>query len=368
MPALILSPDAVIRFKGGRAVLHNPYSPEAALQTGDSAAIAFVSRFASPQDPLQVLQTLPAAFRVTADELLQRLVRAGVLVPVSGTAAAATERGVQDAVRGLQTLAQSVHALAGDTLALGEAAAAELHKSGLGLAERVFGLLAAVDGMHEGLTAVRQRVLAEQLKTIAERPRINGLILHLGAGGHSLEGWVNIDVAPADLTLNLNWGLPFEIGSVRVIYAAHVLEHLYYPEEALGFLRECRRVLRPGGRLRVVVPDIEQCLRAYCANDREFFEERRKVWKDWPPGRTPLEDFLAYAGAGPRPGDFLESHKYGYDFLTLERALKQAGFLKVDRSSFMASPQQELRVDRASAVAGAQHGKEHYSLFVEAVA
>jgi SAM-dependent methyltransferase len=61
---------------------------------------------------------------------------------------------------------------------------------------------------------------------------------------------------------NLKRGIPFPDGTFDVVYHSHVLEHLER-DEAPGFLRECRRVLKPGGVLRVVVPDLEQLARRY---------------------------------------------------------------------------------------------------------
>ena len=61
-----------------------------------------------------------------------------------------------------------------------------------------------------------------------------------------------------------------------------------------------------------------------------------------------------------------ESHKYGYDFETLSKVLIDAGFQNVIRSGYMASAHEALRIDDVSAVASAQYGDRHYSLFVEA--
>ena len=56
--------------------------------------------------------------------------------------------------------------------------------------------------------------------------------------------------------------LPFADGSVAVVYSSHMLEHLGR-DEARAFLLECRRILRPGGILRLVVPDLERYVRTY---------------------------------------------------------------------------------------------------------
>lgn len=49
----------------------------------------------------------------------------------------------------------------------------------------------------------------------------------------------------------------FSDGSVEEVYASHVLEHLGYQTELLGALKEVHRVLRPGGRFYLSVPDLE---------------------------------------------------------------------------------------------------------------
>src|SRR6185503_15906525 len=107
---------------------------------------------------------------------------------------------------------------------------------------------------------------------------------------------------------------------------------------------EIRRVLTPGGIVRIVVPDIEQCLRAYADGNDSFFAERRRQWR-LPENLTNLESFLAYAGAGPDPEALFDHHKFGYDFTTLARALERAGFRDVRRCSYQGSRHAALRVD-----------------------
>jgi predicted SAM-dependent methyltransferase len=97
--------------------------------------------------------------------------------------------------------------------------------------------------------------------------------LHLGSGGERKNGWVNIDLLgdPVDLAWNLATRLPFDTGSVAAIFHEHLLEHL--PLRAGDhFMRECYRVLRPGGILRVGVPDAGQLIKSY-AGDQSYLEE-----------------------------------------------------------------------------------------------
>ncbi len=92
--------------------------------------------------------------------------------------------------------------------------------------------------------------------------------LNLGCGGRFHPDWVNVDFSPADpsvLAHDLREPLPFSDGSFAVVYHSHVLEHL--PRGAApAFIRECHRVLKPAGILRVVVPDLETIARLYLRN------------------------------------------------------------------------------------------------------
>ena len=56
--------------------------------------------------------------------------------------------------------------------------------------------------------------------------------------------------------------LPFEGGTVELVYASHVLEY-FDREEAVDVLKEWKRVLVPEGTLRVAVPDFEAMVRLY---------------------------------------------------------------------------------------------------------
>ena len=91
--------------------------------------------------------------------------------------------------------------------------------------------------------------------------------LNLGCGHHysSLPVWTNLDFVSTGkgvLAHNLLDGVPFADASFDVVYHSHVLEHMT-KRDGEAFLRECFRVLKPGGVLRVAVPDLEQIARNY---------------------------------------------------------------------------------------------------------
>ncbi len=91
------------------------------------------------------------------------------------------------------------------------------------------------------------------------------VLVNIGCGRVWHPYWINLDhqpTSPEVRPFDIRKPLPFESGTVDAVYASHVLEHLDR-EEGLGLLQECRRVLKPGGILRIVVPDLEDLCRFY---------------------------------------------------------------------------------------------------------
>jgi SAM-dependent methyltransferase len=124
------------------------------------------------------------------------------------------------------------------------------------------------------------RVILTDLVRARERGRIRRLAagqlevrLHLGSGGEYKAGWVNIDLLgdPVDIAWNLAIPLPIDDGSVAAIFHEHLLEHLPL-RSGYSFLKECHRILRPGGILRVGVPDAGSLIRSY-AGDQSYLDE-----------------------------------------------------------------------------------------------
>jgi predicted SAM-dependent methyltransferase len=145
-----------------------------------------------------------------------------------------------------------------------------------------------------------------------------GTHLHLGCGTKYLLGFVNIDgnlFRKCDMWLDLRNGLPFGSGRVSSIYSSHVFEH-FYPDELQHLLRECYRVLRPGGGLRIVVPDMGRAARAYLFGQQSFFTDFPRRHKSI---GGKLSNVLFCEGG----------HRQGFDFSYLEELLREAGFSEV---------------------------------------
>jgi predicted SAM-dependent methyltransferase len=103
--------------------------------------------------------------------------------------------------------------------------------------------------------------------------------LNLGCGGRFCDGWVNVDftsTGPGVIATNLRKGISFLNESFDVVYHSHLLEH-FQKSAAADFLKECHRVLRPEGVIRVVVPDLEMIARNYLV----ALEKARAGIEDW---------------------------------------------------------------------------------------
>ena len=89
-------------------------------------------------------------------------------------------------------------------------------------------------------------------------------LLNIGCGTNFHPSWTNLDVVStsSDVTAyDIRKGLPFIDSFFDGVYHSHVIEHLT-PKDALVFMRECVRILRPGGSLRIATPDLETIARA----------------------------------------------------------------------------------------------------------
>src|SRR5439155_18164527 len=113
--------------------------------------------------------------------------------------------------------------------------------------------------------------------------------------------------------------------SFDLVFSEHMLEHMTYAEGG-RCLRECRRVLRPGGRIRVATPSLDHLIRLY-DGDPTNLQSRYIRWSI----DTFTEDADAYL-----PGFVLNNffrdwgHRFIYDAATLRHALACAGFVDVE--------------------------------------
>ncbi len=138
-------------------------------------------------------------------------------------------------------------------------------------------------------------------------------------------GWQNIDMIDAAgfagqyrynfKRLDACKGLPYGTGIVDLIFSSHMLEHLTYAE-GLSFLRECRRVIRPDGGMRLIVPNAEYLMDEYT--------KRSSVFDDF--GEVNTNCAIATTSAGKLWALLHEGHASCYDGETLCKMLGEAGW------------------------------------------
>jgi len=177
-----------------------------------------------------------------------------------------------------------------------------------------------------------------------------GTYVQYGAGWSAGEGWLNFDASP---TLRLERlplvggllhrlkgnhdrfppgvrygdilrGLPVEAGSVDGLYASHVLEHLTLEDMRLA-LACSLRLLRPGGVFRLIVPDLGNAARAYCAQAGDPEAAHRFM------RATSLGRERALGGVKGRIGRAFgnSDHLWMYDYPAMAAELEAAGFTAI---------------------------------------
>lgn len=151
---------------------------------------------------------------------------------------------------------------------------------------------------------------------------------------------------------NLARGLPFASDSIDVVYQSHLLEHLD-KDIAKVFLLEVKRVLKPGGIQRIVVPDLEKTCRAYtshisiCENDTDeaskhdsyvaaMIEQSVRREAHGTSQQKPLRRLLekVILGDARRRG---ETHQWMYDRINLGALLISLGFRNPHLQSYNTS-------------------------------
>ncbi len=197
----------------------------------------------------------------------------------------------------------------------------------------------------------------------------------MGCGKTVADGWLNLDRSPSVLLsrhpllrralgaarvltpeqtegiptgvvrANVARSIPVEDTTADYVYSSHMVEHLSRWECA-RFIRECRRVLRPGAILRIATPDLERMIRDYVDGTSPFLASRAVTAAD-----AFCLEYRAYENPDSNPVSRLarklaggDSHQWLYDHESLTRLLLQSGFTDVTSCSYRqgATPDLEL--------------------------
>ena len=146
--------------------------------------------------------------------------------------------------------------------------------------------------------------------------------INFGCGTNRIPGWRNLDN-----DVQIDKTLPFPDNYADFVFAEHLVEHVDY-YQAIEFLRECRRVLKPGGIARISVPSIENVIKR---GDPAYF----KFTTEWQPDATVRGALYALL--------YKHGHKSAWTDSLLESTLFFAGFKNVTRCEPGASAHSELR-------------------------
>lgn len=163
------------------------------------------------------------------------------------------------------------------------------------------------------------------------------IMLNIGCGTDYKKGWINIDNNSDDNIekLDLNWDLrrplPFKENSVDFIFNEHFIEHLTV-EEGQVVIKDMMRVLKPGGVMRIAMPDLKDCIDIYLD----------KRWKERDLIKNHGLDFVETPAELMNMSFSWWGHKWIYDWMELRRRLKQAGYVKVKKGKHSKSVYKEL--------------------------
>lgn len=218
-------------------------------------------------------------------------------------------------------------------------------------------------GVREVLPPELRAQIELELRSWRMRDRAPPLVLDaqsinyidLGCGQQPTDGFVGIDYFGGLGSYAADLRFPLKVASNHVdgIFTEHTLEHLTYRHVA-ALLRECHRILKPGGCIRVVLPDVGEMARRYAAHDAAWFEQ----WAHHMLGTRNR------ALATPMEAISFVTQEYGHvscwDHDTVAHYLAQAGFVDVARCTWRQGRDPRMLRDNA------EPDRTLFSLYMEA--
>lgn len=159
--------------------------------------------------------------------------------------------------------------------------------------------------------------------------------LHIGCGRFLLKDWLNADIVryrQGVYYLNAGKPYPFLDASFDYIYSEHLFEHLAL-EQGINMLRECFRILKPGGKMRMAMPNFHFLIDLYLHPD----EEINRRYLQWSFQTFIANDSLAKIAQEELPVYVINNffHAWGHQFIhapeELTRMLQAIGFKDIQQ-------------------------------------
>lgn len=168
------------------------------------------------------------------------------------------------------------------------------------------------------------------------------LHLNIGCGPKLHDNFINLDYdwrPNIDLCWDITKGIPLKDNFLSGVYTEHCLEHISYTNAGV-VLEEIQRILKPGGTLRIIVPDAELYLDLYVkgkSDEQLKFPYGTPAYPSINNQITPMMEInQVFRGHG---------HQFAYDYLTLEAMLQKAGFVNIKKESFGCGRDRALLID-----------------------
>jgi predicted SAM-dependent methyltransferase len=154
--------------------------------------------------------------------------------------------------------------------------------------------------------------------------------LQIGCGPNILADWLNTDVIPSNnvVFVDASKQLPFKDRCFNYVFCEHLIEHLDYGK-GTNLIRECLRVLVPGGKLRISTPDLNFLINLY-NQDKSDLQKRYIKWS--------IDTFSNHIGIYNEVivinGFFRYwGHQFIYNFELLKHILISQGFIEIQRQN-----------------------------------
>jgi len=146
--------------------------------------------------------------------------------------------------------------------------------------------------------------------------------LHLGCGSNKIKDYINLDIRESvcpDIIHDLHNPLPYKDNSVDEVYSRHVLEH-FTRLEGMVIVTDWYRVLKPTGKVHIVVPNISFHANQLLENKQSTFSNQKE---------HAMAGF--YGWETDSAGGVYARHLWGYTYLSLSTLLSNIGFCNIKK-------------------------------------